>query len=70
VLSLEHALELLEEAGATLPDEAPVEAAIAFVVLERVEEHLPQWTNISAMGYYNSLGLTAIPISFLIGRSA
>ena len=47
VLSLEHALELLREAGATLPDEAPVEAAIAFVVLERVEERLPQWTSIS-----------------------
>jgi hypothetical protein len=47
VLSLEHALELLREAGATLPDEAPVEAAIAFVVLERVEDRLPQWTSIS-----------------------
>jgi len=44
-LPLKDALELLSgEAGAALPEEAPVEAAVAFVLLERVEERLPQWS--------------------------
>jgi hypothetical protein len=50
-LSLQMAVELLSgDAGATLPKDAPVEAAVAFVLLERVEEQLPQWSTMSDEG--------------------